>query len=130
MTIAQIEAIRAKAQTSETVVDCIEEFKAVIKPFVPTLAEVLASREVANRVVTNNQVTAIYDTAIIDMYIAKIGASWATVIYDELSAAIQIFSDDNDAYYYSEEKHNFFVFMALEQAAKAGKKVAVMENLS
>jgi len=38
--------------------------------------------------------------------------------------------DMGDCYYYSREKHDFFVWEAYELAAKLGRKYVIMENMS
>jgi hypothetical protein len=105
----------------------------MIKHFIPTIDEVRANLvKFQNRMFENDGVLCIYDSALVDTYIEATETTWSNVSAEEIRVMMLEFYERNqkEVSWYSEEKHNFFVFKAVEQAKDEGKKIVILENLS
>ena len=55
---------------------------------------------------------------------------WINMDYEESSAAVISWCDENKSHYYGRPREDFFIFTAVEEAIVEGKDVVVVEDLS
>jgi hypothetical protein len=66
-----------------------------------------------------------------EAYIRKIGDAFRyETTFAEESAVFRRFGAENDVHYYSAPREDFFIFEAIDEAAKAGKSAVVLDNMS
>lgn len=107
----------------------------LVAPFEVTMEDITAlckEKDALERLIPRDGVIALYFEDLLEAYAKKVGLAedWWDVDYMEGAAMLDLFMQKNKCSYYSEEKHNFFVFRAIEKAKKEGNNIVICENLS